>query len=136
MIEPADQLHYDYAPANSTAFVQAYLAKQHIIQVCHSPLQPTFGSLLLLAFPKAKIPFEREEICECYCHTVHKRRQWRLTADRLAPRVNECSRMNSKVSSDWLQSYEYIKATWPVLEIFKMAGYFPGRPRIFIPNNL
>jgi hypothetical protein len=30
--------------------------------------------------------------------------------------------MNSKVSSDWLPSY--IKATWTVLEIFKMDGYF------------
>jgi hypothetical protein len=37
--------------------------------------------------------------------------------------------MRSKVCSDWLPSY--IKATWPVLELFKMAGYFPERPRIF-----
>jgi len=36
--------------------------------------------------------------------------------------------MHSKVSSDWLPSY--IKTTQPVLEIFKMAGYFPDRPRI------
>jgi hypothetical protein len=34
--------------------------------------------------------------------------------------------MHSKVSSDWLPSY--IKATRPVLEIFKMAGYFPDSP--------
>jgi hypothetical protein len=37
--------------------------------------------------------------------------------------------MHSKVSSDWLPSY--IKATRPVLEIFKMAGYFPDSPRTF-----
>ena len=37
--------------------------------------------------------------------------------------------MDSKVSSDWLQSY--VKATRPVLEIFKMAGYFPDNPRLF-----
>jgi hypothetical protein len=36
--------------------------------------------------------------------------------------------MHSKVSSDWQPSY--IKATRPVLEIFKMAGYFPDSPRI------
>jgi hypothetical protein len=36
--------------------------------------------------------------------------------------------MHSKVSSDWLPSY--IKATLLVLEIFKMAGYFPDSPRI------
>ena len=35
--------------------------------------------------------------------------------------------MHSKVSSDWLPSY--IKATLLVLEIFKMAGYFPDSPR-------
>ena len=37
--------------------------------------------------------------------------------------------MHSKVSSDWLSSY--IKATRPVLGIFKMYGYFPDMPRIF-----
>jgi len=37
--------------------------------------------------------------------------------------------MRSKVSYDWLPSY--IKATRPVLELFKMAGYFPDRPLIF-----
>jgi len=36
--------------------------------------------------------------------------------------------MHSKVSSDLLPSY--IKATRPVLEIFKMARYFPDIPRI------
>ena len=43
--------------------------------------------------------------------------------------------MNSKVSSDWLPSY--IKATRPVLEIFRMVGYFPDSPRKFPgPQNL
>ena len=55
--------------------------------------------------------------CECDGHTVHKFSQRRLTADWLAPRESDCSRMHSKVSSDWLPSY--IKATRPVLEIFK-----------------
>ena len=36
--------------------------------------------------------------------------------------------MNSKVSSDWLPSY--IRATGPVLEILKMAGYFPDSRRV------
>ena len=61
----------------------------------------------------------------CDGHTVHKLSQWRLTADWLDPRESDCSRMGSKVSSDWLPSY--IRATWPVLEIFKMAGYIPDR---------
>jgi len=44
--------------------------------------------------------------------TVHKLSQRPLTADWLAPRESDCSRMRSNVSSDWLPSY--IKATRPV----------------------
>jgi hypothetical protein len=66
--------------------------------------------------------------CECDCHRVHKLSQRRLTADWLAPRDSDCSRMRSKVSSHWLLSY--IKATRSVLEIFKMAGYFPDSHRM------
>ena len=64
--------------------------------------------------------------CESDGHTVHKLSQRRLTADWLAPRDSDCSRMHSKVSSDWLPSY--IKATRAILEIFKMDGYFPDSP--------
>ena len=70
---------------------------------CHpglsAALQPRFGSLRLLAFPKAKIAIEREEIRECDGHMVHKLSQWRLTADWLAPQDSDCSWMHSKVSS-------------------------------------
>jgi len=91
-----------------------------------APLQPRFGSLRLLVFLKAKITIESEEICECDSHTVHKLSQWHLTADWLAPRESDCSRLHRKVSSDWLRSY--IKATRPVLEIFKMDRYFLDSP--------
>jgi hypothetical protein len=77
MTERADQLHHDKASAHSTTLMQAFLAKHHITQV--SPHNP-FGSLQLLAFPKAKIAIEMEEICECDSHTVHKLSHWRLTA--------------------------------------------------------
>ena len=93
-----------------------------------SALQSRFGSLRLLSFPKAKIAAEREEICECDGHTVHKLSQRRLTAEWLAPRESDGSRMHSKVSSDWLPRYS--KATRPVLEILKKAGCFPDSPRI------
>jgi hypothetical protein len=106
-----------------------FLAKHRITQVCQHPVQPRFGSLLRLAFPKAKIAVEMEDICECDGHTVHKLSQRRLTAEWLAPQESDYSRMNSKVSSDWLPSY--IKATRTVLEIFKMAEYFPDRPHTF-----
>ena len=91
-----------------------------------APLKLRFGPLRLLAFPKSKITVEREENCECDGHTVHKFSQRSLTVDWLAPRESDCWRMNKKVSSNWLPSY--IKATWPVLEIFKMSWYFPDSP--------
>jgi len=97
------------------------------------PLQPRFGSLWLLAFQKAKITVEREEICECDSHTVHKVSQQRLIADWLAPWESDCSWMCSKVSSDWLPSY--IKATLSVLKILKMDRYFLDRPRTLIDEK-
>jgi hypothetical protein len=125
MTEWADQLHHN-APALSTALVQAFFCQSITSPRSVSPLQPRFSFLRLLAFPKAKIAFEREEVCECDSHTVRKLSQRRLTAEWLALRESDCSRMHSKVSSDWLPSY--IKAMRPVLEIFKMAGYFPESP--------
>ena len=93
-----------------------------------APLQLRFGPLWLLAFPRAKIAVERDEICGCNGHKAHKLSQQRLTAEWLDPRQSDCSQTQSKVYSDWMPSY--IKATWPVRKIFKMAGYFPDRPWI------
>jgi len=45
--------------------------------------------------------------------------------------------MHSKISSDWPPSYT--KVTRLVVEIFKMAGYFPDMPRtvcFFVLNRL
>ena len=126
--ERADQLHHDNVPAHSIALVQAFSGKASHHPALSAPLQPRFGSLRLTAFPRAKITIEREEICECDGHTAHKLSQWRLTADWLAPWHSDCSRMHSKVSSHLVPSY--IKATWPVLEIFKMDRYVLDRPHI------
>ena len=85
MNERADQLRYDNAPAHSTTLVQAFFfwvggkASNH--PGLSVPLQPRFSSLRLLAFPKDKIAVERDEICECDDHTVHKLSQRRLIAD-------------------------------------------------------
>jgi hypothetical protein len=64
MTERADQLHHDNAPAHSAALMQALFGKASHHPGLLAPLQPTFGSLRLLAFPKTKIAVEREEICE------------------------------------------------------------------------
>ena len=89
MTERADQLHHIDAPAHSTAVVQALFffggggaGGQNITSLRSvSPPTARFGSLRLLVFPKAKIAFESEDICECDGHTVHKLSQRRLTAD-------------------------------------------------------
>jgi hypothetical protein len=83
MTEQADQLHHDNAPAHSTALVEAFFffGKESHHPGLSAPLKPRFGSLRLLAFLKAKIAVEREEICECDGHTVHRLSQRRLTAD-------------------------------------------------------
>ena len=105
-----------------------FLAKHHITQVCQHLIQPRFRSLRHLVFPKAIIAVVREKICECDSHTVHELSQRRLTADWLASRESDYSRKSSNVFSDWMPSY--IKATRSVLDIFKMAGYFPDSLRI------
>jgi len=82
MTERADKFHHDKAPAYSTALVQGFFFCKALHQPgLSAPLQPRFGSLRLLAFPIAKVAVEREDICECDGHTVHKLSQQRLTAD-------------------------------------------------------
>jgi len=132
MTEWVDQLHRNNVPAHSTALVQAFFGKASHLPGLSASLLPRFGSLQLLVFPKAKIAVEREVICDG--HTLRKICQQRLTADWLAPWESDCSRMRSKVSSDWPPSY--IKATRPVLEIFKMDGYLPDYPHILLAQFL
>ena len=79
--KPADHLHHNNAPAHSTALVQAFYGNVTHHSGLSAPLQHRFGSLRLLDFPKAKIAFEREEICDWDGHTVHKLSERRLTAD-------------------------------------------------------
>jgi hypothetical protein len=74
MIKRADQLNHDNAPAHFTALVQAFfVAKHHITQICQPPpYSPNLAPCDFWLFPKLKIAVEREEICECDGHTVHK----------------------------------------------------------------
>ena len=58
------QLRHYNMPAHASCLCAEVLAKHEITQVT-SPLQPRFGALQLLAFPKTEITFEREEILDC-----------------------------------------------------------------------
>ena len=56
---------------HSTVLVQAFFCKASHHPGLSAPLQPRFGSSRILAFPKAKIAVEREEISEYEGHTAH-----------------------------------------------------------------
>ena len=59
------QLHHDNTPTHVSCLVQSFLVKHQITQVIWpAPLQPRFGTLQLLAFPKTKIIFESKEISD------------------------------------------------------------------------
>jgi hypothetical protein len=77
----ADQRIYFNTPSHSTALLRAFFDKALHHPGLSAPLQSRFGSLRLLAFLKAKLVVEREEICESDGHTVHKLSQLRLTAE-------------------------------------------------------
>jgi len=82
MTERADELHHDNAPAHASALAQLFfIGKASHHPGLSAPVQPRFGLLRLLAFPKAKFAVESVEICECNSHTVQKFSQRRLTAD-------------------------------------------------------
>jgi len=59
MTERADNLHHNDGSAHSTALVRAFLGKTTHHPGLSAPLQPKFGSLRLLAFPKIKIAVEK-----------------------------------------------------------------------------
>ena len=62
------QLHHDNAPAHVSCLVK-FSDKTANHPGDSAPLQPRFGALQLLAFPKTKITFEREEISD---HEIQK----------------------------------------------------------------
>jgi hypothetical protein len=88
---------------------------------CHPPYGPDLAPCYFWLLPKPKSPLKGRDLW-MRRSPVHKLSQRLLTADWLAPRKSDCSLMNIKVSSDWLPSY--IKATRPVLEIFKWLDTF------------
>ena len=57
-------LNHDNVPPHASCLLQSFLVKCQITQVTQPPLQPRFGALWLLAFPKTKITFEIEEISD------------------------------------------------------------------------
>ena len=96
-------------------------------------LQPRFGTLRLLAFPKTKITFEREEISD---------RQWdsgkySIAADGIGRTVcgpNVPTLKGSEVSLSYVQCFLYLVSFSVNVPIFAhcMAKYLLDRPRIHL----
>jgi hypothetical protein len=78
------RIHNDWASISDSSSA-GFFGKVSHHPGLSAPLQPRFGPLRFLAFPKTKITVERE-IYECDGHTVHKLSQRHLTADWLASR--------------------------------------------------
>ena len=89
-----------------------FLAKYHITQACQPLYSPDLSPCDFWLFRKLKSPLEVRFVNAMVTHYTSSVIEVSLESDGL--------RMHSKVSSDWLPSY--IKATRPVLEIFKMDG--------------
>ena len=58
------QLHHNNMPVHASCLVQ-FFGKTSNHPGDSDSLQPRFGTLRLLAFPKTKITFERKEISDC-----------------------------------------------------------------------
>ena len=100
-------------PVHASRLMQSFLAKQQITQV----IQPRFGALWILAFPKIEVTFEREEISDC---------QW------------DSGKYDGVTDGDWencVRSHgAYLEGDWGVIvlgtmffvsSIFNKCLYFP-----------
>jgi len=116
----------DNAPAHSTALVQAFFlgGGEHLItQVCQPPYSPNLALCDFRLFPKLKSPLKGRR---CVNATVTKYRSLVSGSHcRLTSPKGEWLFTNAQYGLPWLPRY---KATQPILEIFKMIGYFPDRP--------
>ena len=127
MTERVEHLHHDNAPDCFSALVQAFLVDHHIIQSVIPPTAQICLSVTSGLSQSKKSPFNGRRFVNAAVT------QYTSLVDGVSLTTNwphgsvtvdECT---VKDTSDWLPSY--IKATLPVREIFRMAGYFPDVPR-------
>ena len=59
------QLHHNSMPTHVSRLIQSFFYETSNHLGDSAALQPRFGAMRLLAFPKAKITFEWKEISDC-----------------------------------------------------------------------
>ena len=97
------QLHHNNVPTHTSCLVQSFFDETSNQPGDSAHLQPTFGALWLLAFPKTKITFEREEISD---------HQW------------DSGKYHGPVDGDWencvTSQGDYFEGDWGVLVLCAM----------------
>ena len=96
------QLHHDSAPTHKSRLMQ-FFGEISNHPRDSAPLQPRFGTLWLLAFPKTKITFEREEISQ---------HQW------------DSGKFNGAANCDWQNCVRsqgaYFEGDWAIIVLCAM----------------
>jgi len=72
MTEPADQLHHNNTPAHSYSSHEGFFGKASHHPGLSGPPTAQIWLPATSGFSQAKIAIERDEICECDGHTVHR----------------------------------------------------------------
>ena len=126
------QLHRDNVPTHASCLIQRFLVKHQIIQVTQHPWQPRFGALILLAFPKTKITFEREEISDYQWDSG--KYDWSADGDWENCVWSQCAYFEgTEALVSYVQCFLYLTcSSINVYFSYYMAGYFLDRPYVHI----
>ena len=127
------QRHHSNAPTHAPRLVQSVLVNYQIIQVTQPspiPLQPRFGALWLLAFPKIEITFEREEISDYWWDSGKYNGAAEATSRTVwGPKVPVSKGI--QVSLSYVQCFLYlVSSSINVYFSYYMDGYFLDRPHV------
>ena len=120
------QLHHDGVLAHASRLLQSFLVKHQITQVTQPPYSPDLVALWLLAFPKTKITFEREEISDHpqdsgkYNKTANG--DWKAVWCPKVPTLE-----GSEVSLSYVQCFLYLVSSWINVSIFISCGWICAR---------
>ena len=116
------QLHQDNVPVHVSSLLQSFWWNTKSIRWL-SPLQPRFGALRLLAFPKTKITFEREEISDHWWNSGKwENATWQLMATgRTAWHTKMPTLKGTEASLSYLLCFLYLASSSINVTIFHIT---------------
>ena len=124
------QLQHNHLSAHASYLMQRFLVKHQITQVTQPRVQPRYGALWLLGFPKTKISFKREEISDCQWESGKYTGQLMVIGRTVwGPKVPTLK--GTEVSLSYIQCFLYLTSlsinvpifhiTW--LDTFRQTSY-------------